>query len=34
MDRIIINCNVIVKPQKLGSCTTRSVRDMRKVYFP
>ena len=34
MNRIVISCNTIVKPEKLGSYTTKSVRDMRKVSLP
>ena len=34
VNKIVINCNIIAKPQKLGSYTTRCMRkDMRKVYF-
>ena len=33
MNRVVINGNIIVKPWKLGSCTTKSVGDIRKDFF-
>ena len=33
VNRIVLNCNIIVRPKKLGSYTTRRVRCMRKVSF-
>ena len=33
VNKIVIDCNIIVKPWKLGSYVTKSLRDTRKIVF-